>query len=204
MIMKKYMFISLAALMMTGLLNGQSQYKAGDIVSDFKLKNVKGEMISLADIDDADGFIVAFWCNTCPVVKKYDQRLQDLHAKYSPKGYPVVAINANDPAVSPGDSYDKMKETAERLNYKFEYLFDETQEVARRFGATNTPHIYILSWKDGKLAVDYVGAIDNNADDASAADKKYAEDALNSILKGQAVAVAGTKAVGCSIKWKKG
>jgi peroxiredoxin len=201
--MKKYMFISMAALMMTALLNAQSQYKAGDVASDFKLKNVKGEMISLSNYNDADGFIVAFWCNSCPVVKKYDQRLQELHAKYAPKGYPVVAINANDPAVSPGDSYEKMKETAAKLNYKFDYLFDETQEIARKYGATNTPHIYILSWKDGKLAVDYVGAIDNNADDASAADKKYAEDALNSILKGQAVAVAGTRAVGCSIKWKK-
>jgi peroxiredoxin len=201
--MKKYLFISLTALMMTALLNGQSQYKAGDVASDFKLKNVKGEMVSLADISSADGFIVAFWCNTCPVVKKYDQRLQDLHAKYAPKGYPVIAINPNDPAVSPGDSYEKMKETAVRLSYGFEYLFDETQEVARKYGATNTPHIYILSWRDGKLVVDYVGAIDNNADDASAADKKYAEDALNSILKGQPVAVSGTRAVGCTIKWKK-
>jgi len=201
--MKKYLFISVAALMMTGLLNAQSQYKAGDIASDFNLKNVKGEPVSLTDIKDADGFIVAFWCNTCPVVKKYDQRLQELHAKYAPKGYPVVAINANDPAVSPGDSYDRMKETAAKLNYKFEYLFDETQETARKYGATNTPHIYILSWKDGRLVVDYVGAIDNNADDATAADKKYAEDALNSILKGQPVAEGGTKAVGCSIKWKK-
>lgn len=201
--MKKYLYISMAALMITALLNAQSQYKAGDVASDFKLKNVKGEMVSLSNYKDADGFIVAFWCNSCPVVKKYDQRLQELHAKYAPKGYPVIAINPNDPAVSPGDSYEKMKETAAKLNYKFDYLFDETQETARKYGATNTPHIYILSWKDGKLVVDYVGAIDNNADDASAADKKYAEDALNSILKGQAVAVAGTRAVGCSIKWKK-
>ena len=201
--MKKCLFISMAALMLTALLNAQSQYKAGDVASDFNLKNVKGEMVSLSNYKDADGFIVAFWCNSCPVVKKYDQRLQALHAKYVQKGYPVIAINPNDPAVSPGDSYEKMKETAAKLNYKFDYLFDETQEIARKYGATNTPHIYILSWKDGKLVVDYVGAIDNNADDASAADKKYAEDALNSILKGQAVAVAGTRAVGCSIKWKK-
>lgn len=201
--MKKYMYISLAALMMTGLLSAQSQYKAGDIASDFKLKNVKGEIVSLSDYKDADGFIVAFWCNTCPVVKKYDQRLQDLHEKYAPKGYPVVAINPNDPVVSPGDSFEKMKETAAKLNYKFEYLFDETQETTRKYGATNTPHIYILSWKDEKLVVEYVGAIDNNADNAAAADKKYAEDALNSLLKGESVAVAGTRAVGCTIKWKK-
>ena len=81
--MKKYLFISVAALMMTGLLNAQSQYKAGDIASDFNLKNVKGEPVSLTDIKDADGFIVAFWCNTCPVVKKYDQRLQELVGRYA-------------------------------------------------------------------------------------------------------------------------
>jgi peroxiredoxin len=201
--MKKYLIITLATLMIAGLLNAQSPYKAGDIAADFKLKNVKGEMISLADYNDADGFIVAFWCNTCPVVKKYDQRLQDLHTKYSPKGYPVVAINPNSPAVSPGDSYEKMKEAAADKNYSFDYLFDETQEVARKYGATNTPHIYILSWRDGKLVVEYVGAIDNNADDAAAADKKYAEDALESILEGRPVPVAGTKAVGCTIKWKR-
>ena len=201
--MKKYVFISLAALLVSGLINGQSQYKAGDTASDFKLKNVKGELVSLADIKGADGFIVAFWCNTCPVVKKYDQRLQALHEKYAPSGYPVIAINSNDPAVSPGDSYEKMKETAAKLNYRFEYLYDETQDVARKYGATNTPHKYKHSWKDGKLVVDYVGAIDNNADDAGAADRKYAEAALENILKGQAVGLAGTKAVGCGIKWKK-
>ncbi|MBN2632854.1 MAG: thioredoxin family protein [Bacteroidales bacterium] len=202
--MKKYLFISIAALMMTALLNAQSQYKAGDIAADFSLKNVEDKMISMSQYGDADGFIVAFWCNTCPVVKKYDQRLQELHAKYAPQGYPVIAINPNDPAVSPGDSWEKMKETAAAKGYDFEYLFDETQEVARTYGATNTPHIYILAWKDGKLVVEYVGAIDNNADDASAADKKYAEEALNSLISGEKVAVAGTRAIGCTIKWKKG
>ena len=202
--MKKQLFLSLAGLLMAVLANGQTQYSAGDIATDFSLKNIDGKMISMSQYNDADGFIIAFWCNTCPVVKKYDQRLQELHAKYAPKGYPVIAINSNDPAVSPGDSWEKMKETAAAKSYDFGYLFDETQEVARTYGATNTPHIYILAWKDGKLVVEYVGAIDNNADDASAADKKYAEEALNSLIRGEEVAVAGTRAIGCTIKWKKG
>jgi peroxiredoxin len=202
--MKKQLFLSLAGLLMAVLANGQTQYSAGDIATDFSLKNIDGKMISMSQYNDADGFIIAFWCNTCPVVKKYDQRLQELHAKYAPKGYPVIAINSNDPAVSPGDSWEKMKETAAAKSYAFGYLFDETQEVARTYGATNTPHIYILAWKDGKLVVEYVGAIDNNADDASAADKKYAEEALNSLIRGEEVAVAGTRAIGCTIKWKKG
>ena len=201
--MKKYGFLIFAGLLAAAVINGQSQYKAGDVASDFSLKNVNGETVSLSQFDNAKGYIVTFWSNTCPVAKKYDQRLQDLNTKYAVKGYPVIAINSNDPTVSPGDSFEKMRETAKERNYQFEYLDDATQEVAYEYGATNTPHVYVLTKKDGKLVVDYVGAIDNNADDASAADKKYVEDALNSLLGGENIAVAGTKAIGCSIKWKK-
>jgi len=164
---------------------------------------VKGETVSLSQFNDAKGFIVTFWCNSCPVVKKYDQRLQDINAEFASKGYPVIAINPNDKTVAPGDSFEEMQKVAKNKNYKFEYLYDETQETARAYGATNTPHVYLLSKKDGKLIVEYVGAIDNNADDASAADKKYLADAVNSLLKGESPEVKGTKAIGCTIKWKK-
>lgn len=201
--MKKYIFLSIAGMLISLLVNSQSQYKAGDIASDFSLKNVRGEMVSLSQFSEPKGFIVAFWCNTCPVVKKYDQRLQDLHAMYASKGYPVIAINSNDKNVQPGNSFEEMQKTAKNKKYAFEYLYDETQEVARKYGATNTPHVFILTKKDGKLVVEYVGAIDNNADDGSAADKKYVEEAINSLLTGDKVSVAGTKAIGCGIKWKK-
>ncbi len=201
--MKKLLSVILFAFTVTGLLTGQSSYKAGDIASDFNLPAVSGGTVSLAGYDDAYGFIVAFWCNSCPVVRKYEERLKALHDIYAPLGYPVVAVNPNDPAISPADSFDEMKKRAAAENYQFHYLFDESQEVARRYGATNTPHIYILSWRDGRLLVEYTGAIDNNPDDASAADKHYAEDALGSILKGEPVSVTGTRAVGCTIKWKK-
>lgn len=198
------MFLIVSGLMMTMIAGAQSQYKAGDVAADFKLKNVKGETISLSQFNDAKGFIVTFWCNTCPVVKKYDQRLQDINAEFASKGYPVIAINSNDKTVAPGDSFEEMQKAAKNKNYRFEYLYDETQETARAYGATNTPHVYLLSKKDGKLIVEYVGAIDNNADDASAADRKYLADAVNSLLKGESPAVKGTKAIGCTIKWKKG
>lgn len=201
--MKKFLFLIVSGLMMTMIAGAQSQYKAGDVAADFKLKNVKGETISLSQFNDAKGFIVTFWCNTCPVVKKYDQRLQDINAEFASKGYPVIAINPNDKTVAPGDSFEEMQKVAKNKNYRFEYLYDETQETARAYGATNTPHVYLLSKKDGKLIVEYVGAIDNNADDASAADKKYLADAVNSLLKGESPEVKGTKAIGCTIKWKK-
>lgn len=201
--MKKSMLLIVTGLMMTLVAGAQSQYKAGDVAADFSLKNVNGETISLSELNDAKGFVVTFWCNSCPVVKKYDQRLQDIHAEFASKGYPVIAINSNDKTVAPGDSYEEMQKVAKNKKYQFEYLYDETQEIAQAYGATNTPHVYLLSKKDGKLVVEYVGAIDNNADDASAADKKYLADAINSLLKGESPAVKGTKAVGCTIKWKK-
>ncbi|MCU0378654.1 MAG: thioredoxin family protein [Bacteroidales bacterium] len=201
--MKKYMFLIVSGLMMTLVAGAQSQYKAGDVAADFRLKNVNGETVSLSEFGDAKGFVVTFWCNSCPVVKKYDQRLQDIHAEFASKGYPVIAINPNDKSVAPGDSYEEMQKVAKSKKYQFEYLYDETQETARAYGATNTPHVYLLSKNDGKFIVEYVGAIDNNADDASAADKKYLADAINSLLKGESPAVKGTKAVGCTIKWKK-
>jgi peroxiredoxin len=201
--MKKFLFLIVSGLMMTMIAGAQSQYKAGDVAADFKLKNVKGETVSLSQFNDAKGFIVTFWCNSCPVVKKYDQRLQDINAEFASKGYPVIAINPNDKTVAPGDSFEEMQKVAKNKNYRFEYLYDETQETARAYGATNTPHVYLLSKKDGKLIVEYVGAIDNNADDASAADKKYLADAVNSLLRGESPEVKGTKAIGCTIKWKK-
>lgn len=189
--------------MLSFMAKAVGPYKAGDYVSDFSLKNLKGEMFSLSGVTDAKGFIVVFSCNTCPVVMKYEERIKDLHKEFSSKGYPVVAINSNDKGVSPGDSYEAMQKAAKAKGFTFEYLYDENQEVARSFGATNTPHVYVLSKNDDKLKVEYVGAIDNNADNASNADKRYVADAVNALLKEENVPVSNTKAIGCTIKWKK-
>jgi peroxiredoxin len=190
------------AFVMTNMVISRSPYKPGDSAADFTLRSVTGEMISLSGYENSKGFIVVFTCNTCPVVKQYEQRIIDLHSKFSKKGYPVVAINSNDKNVSPGDSFDEMKKRAESKRFPFEYLYDESQEIARKYGATNTPHVYVLSKNGDNLKVEYVGAIDNNADDASKADKHYVEDAVNSLLKREKVPVTGTKAIGCTIKWK--
>lgn len=202
--MKKLTILFAMALLVSGSALADEPYKPGDSATDFNLKNLTGKTVSLSQYDDAKGFIVVFTCNTCPVVKKYEQRIIDLHEKFSGKGYPVVAINSNDPQVSPGDSHEEMQKLAREKGYKFEYLFDETQQIAKQYGATNTPHVYVLSKQDdGSLRTEYVGAIDNNADDASQADKHYVRDAVNALLKGNEVPQASTKAVGCGIKWKK-
>jgi peroxiredoxin len=96
-----------------------------------------------------------------------------------------------------------MQKKAKAEGFTFPYLYDESQTVAKQFGATNTPHVYVVSKEDGKLVVKYIGAIDNNADDASKADKKYVAEAINSLLEGKSPAVIATKAIGCGIKWRK-
>ncbi len=171
--MKKYLALMTLGVMPLLSAGQAPPYKAGDQASDFHLKNVRGEMVSLSQFTDAKGFIVAFWCNTCPVVKRYEQRLITLNKEFGPKGFPVIAINSNDQYVSPGDSYNEMQRLANIKGYDFEYLYDETQEVARSYGATSTPHVYLLLKQNGKLIVQYAGAIDNNVENASAADKQY-------------------------------
>ncbi len=201
--MKKSMILMTGVLLQAAILSAGESYKVGDIVSDISLKNVNGKMVSFSQFKDTKGFIVVFACNTCPVVKKYQQRIIDLNTQFSDKGYPVVAINSNDEGVSPGDSYEEMKKYAAAHGFKFQYLYDETQDVAKRWGATNTPHVYVLTKDGDKLKVAYVGAIDNNADEPEKADKKYVVDAVNALLNNEQVPVASTKAIGCGIKWKR-
>jgi peroxiredoxin len=201
--MKKPVLFLLALAVLALTAKASEPFKPGDYASDFNLKNLDGKMVSLSSLSDAKGFIVVFSCNTCPVVHKYEDRIVALNDKFSGKGYPVVAINSNDMTRSPGDSYSEMQRYAKSKGFKFEYLYDESQDVARRYGATNTPHVYVLTKEGDNLKVAYVGAIDNNADNASMADKKYVEDAVNALLKGNQVQVTGTKAIGCTIKWKQ-
>ncbi len=200
--MKKSVFLPLVVFFLMNATFAKQPYTIGDYASDFKLKNIRGEYVSLSDMGNVKGYILVFSCNTCPVVKKYEQRLIDLHAEFSGQGYPVVAINSNDKSVSPGDSYEEMKKVAMNKNYPFEYLYDESQEVAREYGATNTPHVYVVSKRNSHLSIEYVGAIDNNADDASGAGKHYVKDVVNALIKGYEIPYTNTKAVGCGIKWK--
>ncbi len=178
-------------------------HKVGDVATDFKLKNVDGKMVTMSQYSDAKGFIVVFTCNHCPFSKLYEQRIIDLDNTYKPKGFPVIAISSNDPAVEPDDSFEKMVELAKEKAYPFPYLFDESQDVAKKYGATKTPHVYVLSKKDKKLKVEYIGAVDDNPKKDKPDAHAYVADAVEALLKNKKVSVTETKAVGCSIKWKK-
>ena len=128
----------------------------------------------------------------------YD-RIIALNKTYAAKGFPVVTINSND---GPGDSFADMVSRATSRKYDFPYLLDEDQRVARAFGATNTPHVFVLHRRQDKFVVAYIGAVDNNPRNAAQADKRYVEDAVNALLAEKPVPLEKTKAVGCGIKWK--
>jgi len=198
----KSILTSLLLLAAFNLYPGEG-YKVGDPAADFKLKNVDGKLVSLSDFPNAKGFIVVFTCNNCPYAKAYQDRLIAIDKEYKAKGFPVIAINPNDPAVEPADSYEAMVTRAREKGYTFPYLFDPKHEVFRLYGATNTPHTFILQ-KDGKgkQVVKYIGAVDDNYQDASAVKKPYIENAVDALLSGKDPEPSSTKAIGCSIKSK--
>jgi peroxiredoxin len=175
-------------------------YKPGDKAEDFKLKGVDGKMVSMADYPDAKGFIVIFTCNTCPYAVAYEDRIIALDRKYKPLGYPVIAINPNNPEVQAGDSFDKMVERAKSKGFTFPYLLDEGQKVYPVYGATHTPHVYILNKQGNDLIVSYTGTIDNNYKDAAAADVHYVSSTIDALKEGRGPQIATTKAIGCTIK----
>ena len=178
-------------------------YNVGDKASDFKLKNVDGKLVSLSNYSNAKGFIVVFTCNHCPYAKAYQDRIIQLDQKYKAKGYPVVAINSNDPQMEPSDSYQEMIVRSKEKGYTFPYLFDETQNVYRMYGATRTPHAYLLQKQGNELVVKYIGAIDDNFEDASKVTTPYLSNAVEALLSGQNPNPTFTKAIGCSIKDKQ-
>lgn len=175
-------------------------YKVGDKATDFKLKNVDGKMVSMADYENAKGFIVIFTCNHCPYSVAYEDRIIELDKKYKPLGYPVIAINPNDPEVNPKDSYPLMQQRAKEKGFIFPYLFDEGQKVYPVYGATRTPHVFLLNKEDENLLVKYIGAIDNNHASAKDADEKFLANAVDAVMVGKKPSPDFTKAIGCSIK----
>ncbi len=179
-------------------------YEIGDEATDFKLKNIDGNMVALRDYKSAKGFIVIFTCNHCPYAKKYENRIIELDKKYKELGYPVIAINPNNPEVQPEDSFKEMIIRAKEKGFTFPYLIDDGQKIYPQYGATKTPHVFILKKENGKNIVKYIGAIDNNYEDENDVTEYYAQDALKQLLANEDVKTNKTVAIGCSIKTKKG
>lgn len=177
-----------------------SGYKIGDSATDFNLKNVDNNTVSLSDYTDAKGFIVIFTCNHCPFAKAYEDRIIALNDKYASLGYPVIAINPNDPIAEPIDNFEGMQQRAKEKGFTFPYLVDEGQQIYPQYGATKTPHVFVLNKEDGKNIVRYIGAIDDNYAKPDEVNNKYVEAAVDALLTNKPIAQTTTVAIGCGIK----
>ena len=175
-------------------------YDIGDLATDFKLENIDGKFVSLSDFKDAKGFIVVFTCNTCPYAVLYEDRIEALNKKYAIQGYPVIAIMPNNVETKPGDSMESMRKRALSKGFTFPYLMDVGQKIYPLYGATKTPHVYVLESTSSGPIVRYIGGIDDNYKDASLVKTNYVEEAIESRKNGVAIKQTKTKAIGCSIK----
>lgn len=196
-------FSSLLLVLMAGMIalaftNPQiGGIEVGDKAPNFHLKNIDGSFKSLTSYKDAKGYIVVFTCNHCPYAVMYEDRLIEIHDKYASQGYPVIAINPNNPDIKPDDSFENMKVRAKEKGFTFDYLVDDRQTVYPAYGAKKTPHVYLL---DKDFVVQYIGAIDDSPRDASAVSEKYLENAIEALKSGNKPDPNFTKAIGCSIK----
>ena len=165
----------------------------------FSLKGTDGKTHSLESVAGEKGTAVIFTCNECPYSKGYENRLIALAKDYQAKGVGFVAINSNDPKIVPGDGFEFMVKRAREKSFPYPYVFDETQEIARAYGARVTPHIFLLD-AQGKLV--YRGRVDDSLEEPKIKSRDFSA-ALNAMVSGQPVKVAETKPFGCSVKYAK-
>jgi peroxiredoxin len=171
----------------------------GDQAVAFELPGVDNQPHALADYVGSAAVVVVFSCNHCPYVRAWEDRMIAIQQDYAAKGVQLVAINANDAQRYPDDSFIKMQQRAQEKAFPFPYLFDETQEIARAYGAERTPEVFLFD-QDRRLR--YHGAIDDNFDNPREVQQHYLRDALDAVLSGQEPPTTQTPPVGCTVKWK--
>jgi len=175
--------------------SGPETLGIGDPAPEFTLPATDGQTYTLSSFSDCTAVVLAFTCNHCPYARAYDDRLEALVNEFSAQGTGFLAINSNDAANYPDDSFEKMAERT--LGYP--YAQDETQQTAVAYGAVCTPHFFVL---DTKLSVAYEGRLDDNWKDPTAAQHHDLRDAITAVLAGHPVPAPTTNPMGCSIKWK--
>ena len=170
----------------------------GQRAPEFSLPGTDGKTYTLDGLRSAKVVVVIFSCNHCPYVQAYEGRMMAMQREYQGRGVQVVAINANDAVKYPEDAFPEMVKRAKALGYNFPYLHDETQQVARAYGAQRTPHVFVL---DGQRVLRYTGRIDDNWESPEAVTSHDLRDTLDALLEGRPVSCQ-TPAVGCTVKWK--
>jgi peroxiredoxin len=173
--------------------------KPGDKAIPFELPGVDDRRHALEDYADKVAVAVVFTCNHCPYARAWEDRLIGIQSDYASRGAQLVAINANDASKYPDDSFPRMKERSEEKGFNFPYLYDESQEVARAYGAERTPEIFLF---DKGSTLRYHGTVDDNYDDPAAVRSHYFIDALKAVIEGRHPLTTETVPVGCTIKWK--
>ena len=174
--------------------------KIGDKAVPFELPGIDDQRHALEDYADKEAVAVVFTCNHCPYARAWEDRLIGIQSDYTARGVQLVAINANDAEKYPNDSFSKMKERSEEKGFTFPYLYDESQEVARAYGAERTPEIFLFD-KDGSLR--YHGTVDDNYEDPASVKAYYLKEALEAVLADHEPSTTETTPVGCTIKWKQ-
>jgi peroxiredoxin len=170
----------------------------GSRAVDFHLKGVDGRSYGFKDFGDRKAVVVVFSCNHCPYVRDYEERMIQLQRDYSGRGVTLIAINSNDDHNYPEDSFEKMIQRSKEKGFNFPYLRDETQDIARKYGAICTPHVFAF---DQQRTLQYKGRIDDNRN-VSEVKTKDLRNALDAILENRTPQVQETRPFGCSIKWK--
>jgi peroxiredoxin len=173
----------------------------GEKLFKFELKGTDGELYSNYTHADRSALLIVITCNHCPYARAYWKRIIKLANRYEEDNLAIIAINPNDAKQYPDDSFDNMKKMMEELGNPFLYLHDETQEVAKKLGATRTPEVFLFN---SKRELAYQGAIDDSWDNAMAVTRVFLEDAIEAALDGLEVDFPRITAVGCSVKWIKG
>jgi peroxiredoxin len=174
--------------------------KIGSLAPFFELPGVTGRSYRAQDVQGAKATVIVFSCNHCPYVIMNEERLVSIARKYAP-AVGMAFINSNDATAYPDDSFEEMQRRARDRGYPFPYLHDESQQTARVFGATHTPHVFVF---DRSMHLAYTGSVDddNNYKSRKTAEKHYLTDALDDLIAGRPVRLAETPSLGCTIKWK--
>ena len=181
------------------LLESQIKLKTGDQAPDFELMGIDDKKHSLKDYENYEGLLVVFMCNHCPYVKAKIDAIKEIHDKFK-DSIALVGINSNDAVKYPDDSFENMKTVASEKGIRFDYLVDDTQEIAKKYGAMCTPDPFLFN-KDRKIV--FHGRIDNAMKPEDTATEKTIINNIEKLLAGEKIEKDFDPSIGCSIKWKE-
>lgn len=171
----------------------------GSSAPDFNLPATDGKTYSLKFFSDKKALVVIFSCNHCPYAQAYENRIIEIQNDYT-NVLQIVVISSNESENYPEDSFEYMKARTELKHFNFPYLHDETQQIAKAYGATHTPEIFLF---DHERKLVFHGKIDDNWQDPQSVKTKYLRNALDELLSGKQISVPETFTIGCTIKWKR-